>query len=656
MRKPTALLYQSLLLLLYSVEIWGAENPFSRGVNLTKWLQAPSARQVQFSKFGRQDLLQIRSLGADVVRLPINLHAMTSGPPAYEVDPLLYVFLDQIVGWAHELGLHLILDNHTFDPAERTSPQIGEILIPVWTQLAAHFAANPAELYYEVLNEPHGIADPTWNEIQAQVIEAIRAVDQRHTIIIGPANWNSYRNLAQMPVYDDPNLIYTFHFYDPFLFTHQGASWTDPSMGPLAGVPFPYDPARMPALPAVLRGSWVGNAMGTYDQEGTIARVQESIDMAARFRDERGVLLFCGEFGTHMPNSDASDRVLWYEVVRRHLEARGIAWTIWDYQGGFGLFERGSSERFDFDLNLPLLRALGLNVPEQLDFELEPTMEGFELYGDANGSGIAEASYIVSGLIDFYSEQDPAFGRYCIDWTGVGQYQSIGFDFRPIKDLSILVAAGYVLEFWVRGSTPGTSFDVRLVDTDTDDPDDHPWRVRVTVDEERVSWDGEWHHVQLALSDFVEHGAWEDEWFEPRGVFDWQAIDRFEIVAEHHDLKDIHFGFDQLQIAAPSPSVVAVGDQVLPQALSLEPNYPNPFNAATTIRYELAVATLVQIAVYDMAGQQVRVLVDEWRAAGRHAVGWNGVDSEGRASASGIYVYEMTAAGRRAMGKMVLVR
>ena len=49
-------------------------------------------------------------------------------------------------------------------------------------------------------------------------------------------------------------------------------------------------------------------------------------------------------------------------------------------------------------------------------------MEGFELYRDAIGSGIAEASYIVSGLIDFYSEQDSDFGRYCIDWIGVRQY------------------------------------------------------------------------------------------------------------------------------------------------------------------------------------------------------------------------------------------
>ena len=99
-------------LLLCAVSAWSAEVPFSRGVNLTNWLQTSSAQNVHFAKFGRTDFEQIQQLGCDVVRLPINLHAMTSGPPDYRIDPLLYGFLDQIADWADELGLHLILDNH----------------------------------------------------------------------------------------------------------------------------------------------------------------------------------------------------------------------------------------------------------------------------------------------------------------------------------------------------------------------------------------------------------------------------------------------------------------------------------------------------------------------------------------------------------------
>jgi hypothetical protein len=91
------------------------EAPFHRGVNLTGWFQAGSARQIQFTRFAEQDFLDIKSLGCDVIRLPINLHFMTDGAPDYTVDPLFFHFLDQVVDWCEELELHLILGNHTFD-------------------------------------------------------------------------------------------------------------------------------------------------------------------------------------------------------------------------------------------------------------------------------------------------------------------------------------------------------------------------------------------------------------------------------------------------------------------------------------------------------------------------------------------------------------
>ena len=645
-----------LILLCWAAAAWSAEIPFQRGVNLTGWLQAASPQEVQFSKFGRDDLLDIQRLGCDVVRLPINLQGMTSGPPSYRIDPLLYAFLDPIAAWADELGLHLILDNHSFDPSVDTSPQVGQVLVPVWRQLAAHFADHPAQLYYEVLSEPHGIADTTWNRIQGEVIEAIRQVDQRHAIVVGPAAWNSYHNLRQMPFYADDNLIYTFHFYDPFVFTHQGASWIFPSMVPLAGVPFPYDPARMPAIPPSLMGSWVGSELDNYPNEGTVERVQALLDIAADFKAERGVPLFCGEWGVYMPNSDNRDRVFWYEVVRRHLEERGIGWTIWNYRGGYGLFEHGSNELFDFDLNVPLLEALGLAVPPQRAFVLAPDREGFSLYEDFIGPYIAQLNYAAPGTLSYYSEQEPAAGDYCIHWTGARQYEFIGFDFRPVKDLAVLVETGYAVEFWVRGDTPGASFDIRLIDTDTADPDDHPWRMAYTIDERLAAWDGAWHKVRVPLADFAEQGTWEDEWFNPIGAFDWQAIDRFDIVAERGDLTDVHFWFDDVRIAGPEPTGVLDEVASQPTALALTANYPNPFNAATAIRYALPEAGPVRLAVYALNGQQVRSLVQGAVAPGWHMAQWDGRDDAGRAVASGVYLYRLDATGGVRIGKMALVR
>lgn len=76
-----------------------------------------------------------------------------------------------------------------------------------------------------------------------------------------------------MPVYEDDKLLYTFHFYDPFVFTHQGATWVSPSMAPLANVPFPYAAQNMPDFPSSLSGSWIHSAFNNYSVDGTVDKV-----------------------------------------------------------------------------------------------------------------------------------------------------------------------------------------------------------------------------------------------------------------------------------------------------------------------------------------------------------------------------------------------
>jgi endoglucanase len=89
------------------------------------------------------------------------------------------------------------------------------------------------------------------------------------------------------------------------------------------------------------------------------------IDIAVNFKKTRNVRIFCGEFGALDWKSDPADRVYWYSVVTQYLQENSIAWTIWDYKGGFGLFNKGSKLDFNHDLNIPLLRALGFNMPPQ---------------------------------------------------------------------------------------------------------------------------------------------------------------------------------------------------------------------------------------------------------------------------------------------------
>ncbi len=133
--------------------------------------------------------------------------------------------------------------------------------------------------------------------------------------------------------------------------------------------------------------------------------------------------------------------------MRKYLEEKGITWTIWDYQGGFGLFEKGSSELFDYDLDVEILKSLNFNIPEQKDFVLLPETKPFYIYSDYIGASVFESGYAGNGTIDYYSSSAQT-GKYSIYWTGSNQYAGPGFSFKPTKDLSKLVDKDYTLDFW----------------------------------------------------------------------------------------------------------------------------------------------------------------------------------------------------------------
>ncbi len=576
---------------------------FNRGVNLTNWFQASGPGAIQFGKYGKKDFENIQSLGCDVIRLPINLHFMTQGAPEHRLDPLFLTFLDSAVAWAEELGLHLILDNHSFDPSADTEPTVQDVLIKVWTQMAQHYNGKYENLYYEVLNEPHGIDDAVWGEIQRKAIAAIRSHDTEHTIIVGGAGWNSYHNLKFIPEYEDDNLIYTFHFYDPFLFTHQGATWNTPSMDELKNIPFPYDAGNMPPLHSKYNGTWIQNIYDNYEQEGTVARVKELIDIAVAFREDRKVPVFCGEFGVYDINSDPEDRVEWYKVVREYLEEKKIPWTMWDYHGGFGVFRKGEQGLFEHNLNTELLESLDFNVPAQTPFEVTPDTTGFHLYDDFLHPGIDESSY-GAGTINYYATDQPNYGQHCIRWMGPEQYNIIGLDFTPDRDFTVLAAENFALDFFIRSTATELRLDVRFLDTDTGE-DDHAWRKRfsIVVDGEKGST--KWNHFRIPLSEFAEQGAWENEWFNPEGKFQWSEVDRFEFSTEHGGYQSDTIWIDQIVISNLDTASVLSTSLFSPRDPVQLALYPNPCTSDITLDYQVGqdVSAPVSFRIYDTAGR-----------------------------------------------------
>jgi len=521
--------------------------PFSKGFNFSEWFESNNAGGISFTRYTEQDFIDIKSLGADVIRLPIKMHGMTGGAPNYTLDPLLVKFLNIAVDWAEKHEIYIIIDNHSFDPILPTSTDIDKILIPVWEQMARLFKDRGRYVIYEILNEPHGISDARWGEIQGKAVEAIRRIDRKHSIIVGGTDYNSIKKLAEIPKYSDANLIYTFHFYDPHIFTHQGAGWGEPSLASLKGLPFPYVREKTPKVPANLRGTWVEDSIARYSYESAPSTLYARLNRVVTFSKERDVPVFCGEFGVYIPNSPKEDRVTWYKFVSDALDKRNISRASWDYYGGFGIYNsnRGS---FNHDLNVEVVRAMGYNPPAQIARTEQALNNGFVIYDDYPNNKYVSSGYWGDNTDFSLYDSNTAQGEYAIRWGNMSRYDVFYFDIdNSIKDFSLIVNGGFYLEFKARTQSP-VSFDVRFLNSETA----VPWRIRYMINEGMLPPDGKWHTIKIPLAQMSEHGAWigaTQKWLSPEGKFSWKDIQRLEFVSEYADMKGVYIWFDDIKIS-----------------------------------------------------------------------------------------------------------
>ena len=636
---------QLILFLFFSFFAVSAQNPFSKGVNLTGWFGASDARSVPFNKFTKKDLQDIKSLGCDVIRLPITLHYMTNGAPDYTIDPIFYNYLDQVIDWTEELQLNLIIDNHTIEVAK--SKDVETPLLKIWPQMARHYKNRSASIFYEILNEPNTLLASDWAAIQAKVVDSIRAYDSIHTILVTGADWGGISGMTNLKKLKDNNLIYSFHFYDPFLFTHQGASWASPSMVDLSGVPFPYDAARMPVCPASLKGTWVeGSLNSAYRTDGTVAKLKSTIDGAIRYAVTNGVKIFCGEMGVYNLNSPVADRVEWYKAVSGYLTEKSIPWTMWDYQGGFGLFNKGSNEIFEYDVNRPMVEAMGFTAPPIKQYVMRADSVPFDIYTDFPGEGILQG-----GAGDLFST-DVHEGNYSILLTDLAKYSNLEFKFKLTKDLSKLAAANYTVDFWVKADSPGSSVVLRFIDTKTADPNDHPWRKDYTVNSSVAPFDGQWHQVQIPLKNFIDIGSWDNNaWYTSTNSFDWKAVDRFQIVAENMALTGKKFWFDDIKING-TPLTGIIENSGINQFKAKA--FPNPLTSETLIEYTLPAAAQVDVSIFDLTGRKLQTLLSSREIQGIHQIQWMPGRNSSPNPKQGIYFCRISSAGKIEVIKLVV--
>jgi endoglucanase len=316
----------------------------NRGYNITNWLEEST-----FSSFEYDEayIEHLAAAGFKALRLPIDLdryiaHESGAGDALeLELNEDLFTVLDSFDAWTVKHGLSFTIDYHQYDASlDLMDPASVDRLVALWRAVAEHFATNPrSDLYYELMNEPELASGATvmlptapWTAAAERAIAAIRSRDAEHTVIFGDVNWYGIDTLSRRTPFADENIVYAFHFYDPFIFTHQGASWVE--MASTQGIPYPYTPERWSDHASDLgltkaQPTWIWSLFRNYNAGGTRAALFNRIAQAKRWAVAQGVPVICNEFGAYDATSLPEDRLRYYTDLIGIFEELEIPWQHW---------------------------------------------------------------------------------------------------------------------------------------------------------------------------------------------------------------------------------------------------------------------------------------------------------------------------------------
>ncbi len=313
---------------------------FQHGVNLGNYLEAPRGQNWGHT-YTTRDFEEIHKAGFDHVRLPVGWQNFTGPGPEFRLENEVFDKVDFLIHEALQHKLAVIVDVHHFEDFTTDPVAHRARLLAIWRQISQRYSQLPETVAFELLNEPKDAATTTiLNPIYAELISEIRKANHARTIFVGPGLWNrvSELNSLQLPA-DDQNLIVTVHSYDPFEFTHQGASWAGPEMQKLKGIRFPGPPATPLEIPPGLSpalAEWLQqyNTLPA-DQNPCGPRVMRELAHEAREWSEYfGRPVHFGEFGAYQSADDVS-RANYCREFRQSIEAAGLGWALWDWSAGF---------------------------------------------------------------------------------------------------------------------------------------------------------------------------------------------------------------------------------------------------------------------------------------------------------------------------------
>lgn len=306
-----------------------------RGINMGNYLDSPTYEGEWNGNQTIQawDFDNIYQAGFASVRIPIRWSAYAGEQSPYTIDPDFLSRVQAVVDQAIASGLRVIINTHHYNELFYNQGELAlhqERLKSIWNQVAQQFPLQQYpkdQLIFELLNEPHAqVGVEEWNQMIEDLVTvlwednaAYQTLDNsQRKIMIGTADWGGPFKLPelQLPEACHPNnTLITVHFYEPFQFTHQGASWVDGA------------------------DQWVGTRwLGTEAEQQVLFNY---LDAVTEWNEQpgRGFEINLGEFGVYSQASNPEDQKAWTAFIAREAEKRNFSWHYWEYSSGFGAYD-----------------------------------------------------------------------------------------------------------------------------------------------------------------------------------------------------------------------------------------------------------------------------------------------------------------------------
>jgi len=332
---------------------------FRKGINIGTWISQYNVwHNMNFDTFIQEkDIKQIASWGLDHVRLPVDCDFIEENTEPYRMKQTGLAYIDETIKCCRKYNLGIIIDLHkapgfnfenglTEADKQKNTLFSNEALqkryINIWKTLANRYHGEK-NVIFELLNEVTGVEASDWNALAKKAVDAIHSVDAQRIVMIGGLNFNSIYQLKNIAILDDPFVVYTFHFYDPLIFTHQGAAWV--KAGTDYNRPLEY-PGEFQGLDEFLEkypehNMNLARYLGKRNDKNTM---RLDLQPAVDFIKTTGKEVYCGEFGVYYKTSLPS-RVAWFTDLIGLFNELGIPRAVWNYKDPYFFFADSVSSK-----------------------------------------------------------------------------------------------------------------------------------------------------------------------------------------------------------------------------------------------------------------------------------------------------------------------